>query len=204
MADWYYVRGQDRNGPVSNRGLRALFAGPPWIRLVVALGVVIGLFLGSAIAHAEDQQPPNGTQIWANPVTNSRTTIGKVWSVREDKNPDLTECSFLFTSLELEAEVFLANETVSYEVDARKYAEDLKQWLAPNFDISSDWHPVTVLGMPGLQAKGNRVKNGGKVEFTIVVSGKNVWRMMTSFGDSALDPSDERDKLVQALFATVK
>lgn len=100
----------------------------------------------------------------------------------------------LFSYLELPAE----------NVDLRAYAAFYAARLK-NVTLTSDWQPVAVNRVRGLRASGVSTKDANQlVEVTVVVDGRNAWRLlMFTEGGSDLQTS-EREAFVHELFGTAR
>jgi hypothetical protein len=186
-------------------GNPAVATNPSKVRLRMAIVVVMALFAVSIILRAEDQQAASNltaTQAWINPVTKKTATIGKTWQAQEMTTN--SGRAFYFVSNELLTEAILGYEQFPSDgVEAVAYANAIKEAVASDISITSEWKPVTVEGMSALRATGKSVKfSDSIVEVTIVVTGRDAWRTLIFTRGNSILQSAEKDKFVQAMFGT--
>ncbi|MBY3433334.1 RDD family protein [Rhizobium laguerreae] len=190
-----------------DEGNPGVVSNPSGIRLAAAIVLVLILFAGNVILRSEDERSETNlvtSQTWVNPVTGKSATIGKTWQPTEMQTNNGR--AFHFTSNELLSDAIFGYEQYSANsvVTSVSYANAIKQAIASEISIDTEWSPVTVLGMPALRASGKSLNYADSVvEVTILVAGHNAWRTLVfSRGNSAAQ-GKEKERFVQAMFGTM-
>ncbi|CAN7444786.1 RDD family protein [Pararhizobium sp. LjRoot255] len=188
-----------------DEGNPSIVATPGRLRLGIAVALVAALLIGNTILRTEDKRAANNltaTQTWVSPVTSKSATIGKSWQP-QPVDAD-SGSAFYFVASELLSEAIFGHETLpSDNVDTTTYANAIKDAIASEITINSEWRPVQVNGMPGVRATGISTRaSDANVEVTIVVSGRNAWRTLMFTRGSSAEQLTEKDRFVNAMFGT--
>jgi uncharacterized RDD family membrane protein YckC len=190
-----------------DEGNPSVVANPSKTRVALAMVFVALLIAGNAIIRSEDKKSEINlvtSQTWVNPVTGKSATIGQTWQPTEMKTNGGR--AFYFASDELLSEAIFGYEQYSANtvVDSVAYANAIKQAIASDVSIDTEWSPITVLGMPALKASGKSVKYADSiVEMTILVAGHDAWRTIVFSRGTSPDQGKEKDRFVQAMFRTL-
>ncbi|WJH41233.1 RDD family protein [Aliirhizobium terrae] len=188
-----------------DEGAPVVTASPSKMRLGLAIVIVSALFAGNIVLRMDEQQSSRNlttSKTWVNPVTNKPASIGRTWQPEEMATN--SGRAFYFASNELLAEAIFGYEQFpTAGVDAAAYARAIKDAVASDVAITSEWQPTYVQRMPALRATGRAIKaNDSVVEVTIVVSGRNAWRTLVFTRGNSPAQAAEKDRFVQAMFAT--
>jgi uncharacterized RDD family membrane protein YckC len=190
-----------------DQGNPLVIAAPGKMRLGIAVGLVAVLFIGNIILQAEDKKVArnlNATQTWVSPLTGKSATIGKSWQ------PQPIEADggsvFYFVGSELLAEAIFGHEQLpSNNIDVITYANAIKNAVASEITINSDWRSLEIHGMQGVRATGiSKRASDATVEVTIVVSGRDAWRTLIFTRGSDVAQLTEKNRFVNAMFGTIK
>jgi uncharacterized RDD family membrane protein YckC len=190
-----------------DEGNPSVVSNPSKIRIALAMVFVLLLVAGNLILRSEDQRSDINlvtSQTWINPVTGKSATIGRTWQPSEMKTNGGR--AFYFASNELLSEAIFGYEQYSANtvVDSASYANAIKQAIASDVSIDTEWSPVAVLGMPALRASGKSVKYADSdVEVTVLVAGHDAWRTIVFSRGNAPAQGKEKDRFVQAMFGTM-
>ncbi|WP_296041560.1 RDD family protein [uncultured Agrobacterium sp.] len=187
-----------RNPPV--------IANPGKLRLTLGIALVAILFTANAVwwrVQEKAEVDRTATQYWVNPVTGNTATIKKYWERLPD-DPEIQN-AFIFVARHLLMEgLFSHLELPAENVDPRLYAAFYAARLK-NVTLTSDWEPVVINRVRGFRSNGVSIKDANQlVEVTVVVDGRDAWRLvMFTEGGSNLQTS-EREAFVHELFGTTR
>ncbi|ULR46207.1 DUF4339 domain-containing protein [Rhizobium sp. K102] len=138
------------------------------------------------------------------PVTGKTATIGRTWQPQPiDTNGG---SAFYFVSNEFLSEAIFGHETLaSDKMGNSAYANAIKDVIASEIAINTEWRTVQVNGMPALRATGTSKKAAdAAVELTVAVSGRDAWRTLMFTRGSSSAQMNEKDRFVNAMFGTAK
>ncbi len=188
-----------------DEGAPLVTANPSKTRLGFAIAIVGALFAGNIVLRLDEQQSSRNlttSKSWLNPVTNKSASIGGTWQPQEMTTNGGR--AFYFISNELLAEAIFGYEQLPVgSIEAAAYARAIKNAVASDVAITSEWQPTYVQKMPALRATGKATKiNDSAVEVTIMLSGRNAWRTLVFTRGNTPAQMAEKDRFVQAMFAT--
>jgi uncharacterized RDD family membrane protein YckC len=175
-------------------------------RAVTAAIVCVALFSGVLYLQTTGRQATSDvvlTKTWTNPVSSKDAQLAKTWEAEE--LPTKGGRLFHFTSNTLLAEALFGYEDVTIEgIDNAAYAKAIQSAIKDAVEITSDWTPVTVRGVPALRAVGkSKTVAGATVEVTVALIGRNAWRTIVFASGRPIDQLPGKDNFVDATFATV-
>lgn len=188
-----------------DEGNPAVVASPGKMRLGTAFALVAVLLIGNTILRTEEKRVASNltaTQTWVSPVTGKAATIGKSWQPQPIEAGSGT--AFYFVASALLSEAIFGHETLpSDNIDTMTYANAIKDAVASEVTINTEWQPVRVQGMPGVRAAGISTRaSDAKVEVTIVVNGRDAWRTLMFIRGGSAEQLTEKDRFVNAMFGT--
>jgi hypothetical protein len=188
-----------------DEGSPTVVASPSKMRLGIAVALVAVLLIGNTILRTEDKRAASNltaTQTWVSPVTGKSATIGKSWQPQPIEAGSGT--AFYFVASELLSEAIFGHETLpSDNIDTMTYANAIRDAVASEVIINTEWQPVQVQGMSGVRATGISTRaSDATVEVTIVVNGRDAWRTLMFIRGSSAEQLTEKDRFVNAMFGT--
>jgi hypothetical protein len=104
------------------------------------------------------------------------------------------------------SEAIFGHETLpSDNIDPITYANAIRDAVASEVTINTEWQPLQVQGMQGLRATGILTRaSDAAVEVTIVVSGRDAWRTLTFTRGGSAAQLTEKNRFVDAMFGTAR
>lgn len=190
-----------------DEGNPTVVASPGKMRLGIAVALIAVLFIGNTILRTEDKRAASNltaTQTWVSPVTGKSATIGKSWLPQSIEAG--SGSAFYFVANELLSEAIFGHETLpSDDIDPITYANAIRDAVASEVTINTEWQPLQVQGMQGLRATGISTRaSDATVEVTIVVSGRDAWRTLTFTRGGSAAQLTEKNRFVNAMFGTTR